>query len=376
MNRPTLTQAGNGAHGAEPDLLIDWVTDPAELESLERPWDELAGPGRLLTQEHAWTLAAAEVYGEGKGLRVALVHDRSGRLRAAAALAQPVDQPAMLELVGTSSLHEPMDAVAADQPALDALGRALTRLPSSLILRRLPVGSGVPAALRSSLRLPGPVLQRPAIGCPVIELDSSWAEPESLLSSRRRSDLRRARRRAEAIGALTYDFHRPGPDQVDSLLDEAMTVEEHGWKGRAGTALLHADRERAFYRRYCELTARKGTLRIAFLRIEGRAAAMQLAVETANRLWLLKTGYDEEFGHCSPGVLLNARSIAHAVGLGLAGYEFLGSPEAWTRTWTERERECVVAVRYRTNLRSLAIIAATARQALGRRHRAKAAAHP
>ncbi len=153
-----------------------------------------------------------------------------------------------------------------------------------------------------------------------------------------------------------------------------MTVEERGWKGRAGTALRHADREGAFYRRYCEITARKRSLRIAFLRIDGRAAAMQLAVETADRLWLLKTGYDEEFERCSPGALLNARSIAYAVGQGLAGYEFLGSPEAWTRTWTERERDCLATVRYRTNLKSLPIIAATARQALGRRHRAKAAA--
>jgi CelD/BcsL family acetyltransferase involved in cellulose biosynthesis len=369
-----LTQAGNGVHRAEPDLLIDWVTDPADLEALERPWDELAGPDRLPTQEHAWTLAAAEVYGEDRGLRVALVRDRSGQLRAAAALAQHIDQPALLELVGTSSLHEPMDAVAADQPALDALARALTRLPSSLILRRLPARSGLPSALRSTLRLPGLIVERPGTGCPVIELDSSWAEPESRLSSRRRSDLRRARRRAEALGALAYDFHCPGPDQVDSLFDEAMAVEERSWKGRAGTALLHADRERAFYRRYCELTARRGSLRVAFLRIGGKAAAMQLAVETADRLWLLKTGYDEEFGRCSPGALLNARSIAYAVGLGLVGYEFLGSPEAWTRTWTERERECVVAVRYRTSLRSLPIIAATARHALGRRQRARAAA--
>ncbi|MGH2925672.1 MAG: GNAT family N-acetyltransferase [Solirubrobacterales bacterium] len=375
-NGRSLTQTANGADREACELEVEWVSDPADLAPLADAWDELAGPDRLLTSEYAWTLAAAEVFGVGRGLRVALVRDRSGRLRAAGAVAQHVEQAGLLELVGTSVLHEPTDVVAADQDALAALAGALAGLHSSLLLRRIPVESRLPAALRASLRLPGLVLERPSSGCPVIELDPSWEEPEARLNSRRRSDLRRARRRAEALGELTYDFHCPEPGDVERLLAEAMAVEEHGWKGRAGTALLHADREWAFYQRYCELAARRGNLRIAFLRIGGKAAAMQVAVETANRLWLLKTGYDEDFGRCSPGALLNARSIAYAVGRGLSGYEFLGSPEPWTRPWTERERACVALVRYRTNLRSLPMIAATTRQALARRRRrAKAAAH-
>jgi CelD/BcsL family acetyltransferase involved in cellulose biosynthesis len=373
-NGRSSTQTVNGAGREARELAVEWVSDPADLASLADAWDGLAGPDRLLTSEHAWNLAAAEVFGVGRGLRVALVRDRSGRLRAAGAVAQHVEQPGLLELVGTSVLHEPTDVVAADEDALGALAEALGGLHSSLLLRRLPAESRLPAALRASLRLPGLVLERPTPGCPVIALDSSWEEPESRLSSRRRSDLRRAQRRAEALGELTFDLRCPGPGAVDELLAEAMAVEEHGWKGRAGTALLHADRERAFYQRYCELAAGRGNLRIAFLRIAGKAAAMQVAVETAGRLWLLKTGYDEDFARCSPGALLNARSIAYAVGRGLSGYEFLGSPEPWTRPWTECERSCIALVRYRTNLRSLPMIAATARQAMARRRRAKAAA--
>ncbi len=49
---------------------------------------------------------------------------------------------------------------------------------------------------------------------------------------------------------------------------------------------------------------RRESLRIAFLRIAGRPVAMQIAVERAQRLWLLKIGYDEEYARCSPGQLL------------------------------------------------------------------------
>jgi hypothetical protein len=40
-------------------------------------------------------------------------------------------------------------------------------------------------------------MTRPRQSCPYIALDDSWVEPESHLNAGRRSDLRRARRKAE-----------------------------------------------------------------------------------------------------------------------------------------------------------------------------------
>ncbi|MCC6521491.1 MAG: GNAT family N-acetyltransferase, partial [Polyangiaceae bacterium] len=96
-----------------------------------------------------------------------------------------------------------------------------------------------------------------------------------------------------------------------------------------------------FYRRYALAAAREGKLRVAFLRIDERAAATQLAVEWDHGYWLLKIGYRDEFARCSPGSLLVAETIRYAAERGLSHYEFLGSVEAWTRTWTDAERACV-----------------------------------
>ncbi len=63
MNRPTLTQAGNGAPRAEPDLLTDWVTDPAELASLE------ASLGRARRRRSTAHPGARLDPGGGRGLR-------------------------------------------------------------------------------------------------------------------------------------------------------------------------------------------------------------------------------------------------------------------------------------------------------------------
>ena len=98
-----------------------------------------------------------------------------------------------------------------------------------------------------------------------------------------------------------------------------------------------------FFRRYARAAAGLGTLRLCFLRhIDGRpAAAQQPAIETGERFWLLKIGYDPVFGRCSPGTLLIAETIRHAAARGLRAYEFLGAVEPWTALWTEQAHRCV-----------------------------------
>ena len=94
-----------------------------------------------------------------------------------------------------------------------------------------------------------------------------------------------------------------------------------------------ADAHRAvFYRQYAEAACVEGILRVCFLRIGDRVAAMQLAIEQGGGFWLLKVGYDARFASCSPGMLLMRDTIRYAVEAGLNSYEFLGRAETWTRS--------------------------------------------
>jgi CelD/BcsL family acetyltransferase involved in cellulose biosynthesis len=133
----------------------------------------------------------------------------------------------------------------------------------------------------------------------------------------------------------------PTPAELEPLVNEALRVEAAGWKGRARTALAHDSTRRAFFRRYATAASSKGILRLCLLRIGSQTAAMQVAVETGGRFWLLKVGYDERFARCSPGSLLLLETIRHAATRGLRSYEFLGNAESWTRPWTQTVRRCV-----------------------------------
>jgi len=325
------------------------------IDRLAGAWDSL--PATNPMGQAIWAKSCAEAFGIGRRLDVVTVGP-ADRPRAVIPLFVPSEGPARLEVLGSSMLGEPADLVSADPQALADLCRALAGRKLPVFLGRVPADSPTIAALQRAYRGRGAVFTRPAKPYPTIPLDASWQDPDQHLTPRRRSDLRRARRRAEALGPLAVETHAPSPSELAPLLEEAFRVEEKSWKGRAQTAMAKDQVRGDFFRRYTDAAARQGILRLCFLRINGRAAAMQIAIEHANRYWLLKIGYDEELGRCSPGMLLLSESVRRAAERGLEGYEFLGNVAPWTRVWTQIERNCVAIRAYPASVHGLSQLAA------------------
>lgn len=257
--------------------------------------------------------------------------------------------------------EEPADVCLADEDAAAPLARALARLGRPFMLPRLPAESPIIPAMRAAMRGRGTVLVRTAPGTPTVPLeDVDPAEPEAVLGTRRRSDLRRARRRAERHGAVEAEFHAPSPGEEAALLDEAERVEASSWKGRSGTALALAAGERAAIRRFARLAAEAGVLRLALLRIGAVPGAMQIAIEKCGHYGLVKIGYDDRFARCSPGQLLMLESMRYAAERGLDTVEMLGGIEPWTAAWTRRHRRCVAVRVYPATPSGAAALAADA----------------
>ncbi|HXM43587.1 MAG TPA: GNAT family N-acetyltransferase [Bryobacteraceae bacterium] len=324
--------AGSRAN-ARPRRGVQTIRTLAGLDRMASAWERLAAdrnPVLDFAYARAWAagLGGAQrlnvmTAGDTETLAIApfvINHGGAGRLTLLAA-----------------EMYEIMDFVHADDSAVSELARAIVRTGRPLDLKRLPAESPVVAAMETAYRGRGIVLRRPAGGSPWIPLDDSWAEPEMRLEAGRRSDLRRARRQAEKMGAVETAIAIPTRGELPRLLEEAFQVEAAGWKGAHGTALT-ADPERGdFFRRYTERACTKGILRMCVLRIGGRTAAAQIAIESGSRFDLLRAGYDEQFSRCSPGMLLTAESIRYAARRGLRSYEFNGEVEPWTRVWTRHE---------------------------------------
>lgn len=320
----------------------------SELHELESIWDAISASWANPAQSYDYISVCTAIFELGDGLKV-LVATNGGY--AAVAPLYRHRASGRLELVGERQLHEATDFRYSRDEEVDALARAIVALGMPVRLGQVPLHSPVIPALRAAYRGRGLVVTRPAGGCLGIALDRGWNEPEQQLNAGRRSDLRRARRIADGLGVVEFDVCSPDPSAVDALLSEAFVVEAKGWKARTGSALALATRMGEFYRRYAAAACHKGMLRLGFMRIDGRAVAMQLAIEAGRRFWLLKIGYDEAFKRCSPGTLLTAETIRYAAEAGLTSYEFLGVEEDWIHLWKPEARECVRLQTYPANLR-------------------------
>jgi len=310
-----------------------------QLEQLPPAWEEIDAFARSPMQSAIWAKACAAAFASVGHLRFITV-EQNGQPAAFAPLVKRRRLP-RLELLGLRELCEPAEFLYANASALEHLARALANQSLPLYIERAPQDSPTVAALQKAYRRRGLVVISPAQGYPTITLNDEWATPEQKLNAGRRSDFRRAVRHAEKMGAVGYEIHSPSPAECAPLLEKAFAVEAASWKGREGSALA-CDRLRApFYGCYAAHAAASGILRLCFMSIDGRAAAMQYAIECGGRFWLLKIGYDERFARCSPGLLLMHHTIGDAARRGLRSYEFLGGVEAWTQVWTQETRPMV-----------------------------------
>ena len=326
------------------------------LAALALGWDALERHATLPTQAADFVAALAETMLPGAPIRLFEAAGSEG-VEALLPLCHAPGAFTRWRVPGAQEVFEPGDAVCRDAAAAQRLARELARERRPIELARVPADSTLIPALKAAMRGRARVSVRPATASPTIALGPEWAEPESRFNSRRRSDFRRAARRAEEFGAVTCEILAPTPDAFDALFDQAIAVEARSWKRAAGTAILCDPAKEAFFRRYLRSACGKGQARIAFLRIDGQVVAMQLAVEWSGRYWLYKIGYDEAFARCSPGTLLMLHALRDAAERGLTGFELMGDSEAWIADlWTRDAHECVRVRTYPSSLAGLVAV--------------------
>ncbi len=332
--------------------IIDGLDD---VNAMSAAWGRLEVRATLPMQHFIWARACASSLTREGELRIVVIEDGS-EVKAIAPLVHRKGS-SCLEMLGVSALYEPTDMIWAEHAALDSLATALVDLKIPLFLRRIPADSPLTQALKQAYRHRGVLISRPESPWSGISFDAGWREPENKFNSKRRAYLRRARRIAEELGTVSSEVLSPTPATLAPLLEEALVIEAASWKRKTGTALALDPVRGDFYRRYAAAACEKGILRLCFLRIGPRAAAMQMAVETGGRFWLLKIGYDEQFATASPGNLLMLETVRYAAQRGLRSIAFLGAMEPWKQQWTHEENPCVVLRGYPLGYRGVTMLA-------------------
>ena len=122
------------------------------------------------------------------------------------------------------------------------------------------------------------------------------------LSSKAGKEVRRQARRLAERGTLDYASLRDG--DLDPAMEQFLVLEDGGWKGRAGTALLRAAPRAAFARTMIGRLGRRGRCRIERLALDGVPIAMAVVLSCGRTDYLWKIAYAEDLARFSPGVQL------------------------------------------------------------------------
>ena len=313
----------------------------SELEGLSDEWEELAErlrappflrPGWIA----AWWLAF------GRGRREVRTERRPEDGRLSALLPVSREHGACNS---PTNWHSPEHGVLAES---DAAARRLLAALFEERPRRVSLAFLSPERAelaRAEAQARGQrVIQRTLQRSPYVPIEGDWESYRSSLNKGFRDDLRRMRRRLEERGKVTLEVT---PEGRGELLEQGFTVEASGWKGARGTAIRSRSADRLFYIELARWAAARGWLRLAFLRLDGRALAFDFCLEHAGVHYLIKTGYDPEFRELGPGRLLREEMLARAFRERLHSYELLGEAEPWKLRWTSttRPRELVQAFR-------------------------------
>lgn len=244
-----------------------------------------------------------------------------------------------LFLLGAEDLWLHSDVLYEDENAASDLAAAIVKRALPARFGHFPGESTFVGALKTAAAGKGFVVADAVEGSPYIKLDESWREPEKKLRSKRRSDLRRRKKKAEqAHGKVAIEVLTPTANEVDSLYDKALDIETRGWKGRAGSAMVFDENKSVFFRQYLRLACDAGIARMCFLHIGGTPAAFQIGAASDAAFWGFRTGYDEAYRDFAPGILLFLEVVRYAANSGLSTHEFLGRQEPWTKEWTQDVR--------------------------------------
>ena len=312
---------------------VEWIADPAAFAALAEEWDRLARGAGHPFAEHSWFAAWWRAFGAGSSLSVCALR-RDGRLVAVYPLCRNGGA-----LSAMANDHSPLFVpLARDEEALAEVTAAVMAAPATeLVLPSVPAGPALVALARAARERRRLSAIRPHKLSPIATTTGSWEDYRrrhkgqlATVERRRRKLLREHEAEVVVVEA---------PADLWETLEEGFRVEAGGWKGREGTAILSSEDTAAFYRSIAASFHATDRLRLSRIALDGRPVAFDMSLLHGSRLYLLKTGYDESFGHLTPGLVLRLSIVERCFELGLEAHELLGDDADWKRKFATDGRQ-------------------------------------
>ncbi len=317
-------------------MKISIHTTASVFDSLSSEWNVLLHASQADTPflTHEWQVACWRTLGEG-ALKVGEARDDVGTLIGVAPLfCAEIEGYRSLRFVGSVDPSDYLDFIIArgreaDVGALIVDALAADRDWDRMDLYNIPQASPTRAWLVQAAAARGwQVTDERQVASPVLALPGSFEAYIAGLGKRERHEMRRKLRRAEAMDGLRWylvdgEFASELEPEVEAFLDLMA-------RSRADKEAFMTPQIRRFFHEGVRAAHRGGWLQLAFLEVEGRKAATYLSFDYDDRLMIYNSGYEpDDLQAVSPGIVLIARLIEHAIEQGKRIVDFMRGDEEY-----------------------------------------------
>lgn len=332
----TITGSAETAKSSDGcDLIVEWVSDLAALESIQPQWTALASRASEPNPFYEpWMLLPAlrSLRGDSE-VRIALLWSQTPggrqliglfpleRIRRLKGL--PVARMRMWQHV-YCFLCTPLIDRDHVLSVLDGLLRAIAadrRLPSLVELNFVAADSPVHVGLLDACRVRDWMLH-------VLEvfpraLLRSGRDFEAYLAAtltrKRRKEITRLGNRLSEQGRIEFS-ELTDAASLQEWIDAFLALESAGWKGREGTSLASDPRHRAYFVEFARAAFAQGRLQLLRLALDGVPIAMKCNLRGGDGAFAFKIAFDERYAAFSPGVQLEMENSRRLLSPGGAAW--------------------------------------------------------
>jgi len=172
--------------------------------------------------------------------------------------------------------------------------------------------------------------------CPIITLPASWDDYLMTLDKKQRHEVRRKLRKADREADTRFLIVGP---QHDLRAEMQSFIELHQLSAPDKDEFMDPTMQ-AFFFEVAEALQARGWLQLAFVQMNDQKAAALLNFDYSGRILVYNSGYDpNQFWQLSPGIIVTARCIEHAIVSGRSEFDFLRGDEVYKYRFGAQDNE-------------------------------------